>query len=70
MGMAPFVRKEMIERGDELVRFARTVFDEKRLELLRKAADIYRKSTLGQLADMIEREANEWESMGDDIWSK
>lgn len=68
--MAPFVRKEMIERGDELVRFARTVFDEKRLELLRKAADIYRKSTLGQLADMIEREANEWESMGDDIWSK
>lgn len=70
MGMAPFVRKEMMERGDELVRFARTVFDDKRPELLRKAAEIYRKATLGQLADIIEREANEWESMGNDMWSK
>lgn len=70
MGMAPFVRNELIERGDELARFARTVFGEKRVELLRKAADIYKQATLGQLSEAVNKEADEWEAMSNDIWSR
>jgi hypothetical protein len=70
MGMAPFVRKEMIERADELVRFARTVFDGKRAELLRKASNIYKEATLGQMSELTSKEADEWEAMSDDIWRK
>lgn len=65
MGMAPFVRKELVEKGDELVRFARSVFDDKRSGLLRKAAKLYREATLSLLAEITEKEADEW-----DDWRK
>lgn len=64
MGMAPFVRRELIEKADELVRFARTLVDSKRSESLRKAARMYREATLGFLADMVEKEAEDW-----DMWT-
>lgn len=64
MGMAPFVRRELIEKADELVRFARTLFNSKRSETLRKAARMYREATLGFLAEMVEKEADDW-----DIWT-
>lgn len=64
MGMAPFVRRELIDKADELVRFARTIFSSKRSETLRKAARMYRDATLGFLAEMIEKEADDW-----DIWT-
>lgn len=64
MGMAPFVRKEIIEKADELVRFARTIFNEKRSDTLRKAAKMYREATLGVMAEKIEKEADDW-----DIWT-
>lgn len=59
--MAPFVRKEMIERADELVKFARSLFNEKRSETLRKAAKLYRDATLSLMAEKIEKEADDWE---------
>lgn len=64
MGMAPFVRRELIEKADELVRFARTLFNQKRSETLRKAARMYREATLSFLADMLDKEADDW-----DIWA-
>lgn len=64
MGMAPFVRKELIEKADELTRFARTLIDSKRSEGLRKAARMYREATLSFLADLIEKEADDW-----DLWT-
>jgi hypothetical protein len=63
MGMAPFVRRELIEKADELARFARTILDEKRSKTLRKAAKMYREATLSLLAEMVEKEADDW-----DIW--
>lgn len=63
MGMAPFVRRELIEKADELVRFARTLFDSKRSEVLRKASKMYREATMGFLADLIDKEADDW-----DVW--
>ena len=62
MGMAPFVRKELIEKADELVRFARGVFNEKHGELLRKAANLYKEATLSLLAEAIEKEADDWDA--------
>jgi hypothetical protein len=64
MGMAPYVRKELIEKADELVRFARSVFNEKRSETLRKAAKMYKEATLSVMAEIIEKEADDW-----DIWT-
>lgn len=61
MGMAPFVRRELIEKADEVVKFARTLFDSKRSENLRKAAKMYREATLTFLAESIEKEADDWE---------
>lgn len=63
MGMAPFVRKELIEKADELVRFARNVFNEKRSELLRKAAKLYKEATLSLMSEIVEKEADDW-----DVW--
>lgn len=63
MGMAPFVRRELIEKADELTRFARTIFNEKRSETLRKAAAMYKEATLSMLAELIEKEADDW-----DVW--
>lgn len=62
MGMAPFVRRELIEKADELCRFARSIFSPKRSETLRKAAKMYREATLSVLADAIEKEAEEWDN--------
>jgi len=62
MGMAPFVRKELIERADEIVRVARTLLDSRRSENLRKAANIYREATLSVLARKIDNEADRWDA--------
>lgn len=62
MGMAPFVRRELIDRADEIVRLARTLLDSKRSENLRKAASIYREATLSLLAKKLEREADRWDA--------
>jgi hypothetical protein len=62
--MAPFVRLELIKKADEITIFARTLFNSKRTELLRKAAKIYREATLSFLAEIIEKEADDW-----DIWT-
>lgn len=62
MGMAPFVRRELIERADELCRFARTLVDSKRSETLRKAAKMYREATLSFLAELVEKEADDWDA--------
>jgi hypothetical protein len=62
MGMAPFVRKELIERADEIVRVARSLLDSKRSENLRKAANIYREATLSILANKIDKEADRWDA--------
>jgi len=62
MGMAPFVRRELIEKADELCRFARSIFGPKRSETLRKAAKMYRESTLSVLADATEKEAEDWDN--------
>lgn len=64
MGMAPFVRRELIEKADELVKFARSIFNEKRSQTLRKAAKMYKEATLSFLAELIEKEADDW-----DIWT-
>jgi vacuolar-type H+-ATPase subunit E/Vma4 len=61
--MAPFVRREQIEKADEIVRLARTLFDARRSENLRKAARMYREATLSFLAEMLEEEADDW-----DVW--
>jgi len=63
MEMPPFVRLELINKADELVKFARSIFNEKRSETLRKAAKIYKDTTLSLLAENIEKEADDW-----DIW--
>ena len=60
--MAPFVRKELVDKGDELVKFARNVFNEKRSELLRKAAKLYKEATLSLLAENTEKEADDWDT--------
>lgn len=60
--MAPFVRRELIEKADELCRFARSIFNPKRIETLRKAAKMYREATLSVLADATEKEADDWEN--------
>jgi hypothetical protein len=63
MGLAPFVRNELIERADEIVRVARATTDGTRSEMLRKAAKTYREATLGLMAETVENEADDW-----DIW--
>lgn len=63
MGLAPFVRNELIERADEIVRVARATTDGTRSKMLRKAAKTYREATLGLMAKTVEKEADDW-----DIW--
>ena len=60
MGLAPFVRNELIERADEI---ARATTDGTRSKMLRKAAKAYREATLGLMAKAVEKEADDW-----DIW--
>jgi len=61
MGMAPYVRREQIERADELLKFARSIFNEKRPEALRKVSKMYKECDLTLLAEKIEKEAERWE---------
>lgn len=63
MGLAPFVRNELMERADEIARIARATTDGKGSEMLRKAAKLYREATLGLMAETVEKEADDW-----DIW--
>ena len=63
MGLAPFVRNELIERADEIVRVARATTDGTRSKMLRKAAKAYGEATLGLMAKAVEKEADDW-----DIW--
>jgi hypothetical protein len=60
--MAPFVRKELIEKADELVNFARSMLDEKRSKMLRKAAKLYKEATLSFLAEKVSKEADDWDA--------
>lgn len=69
MGMAPFIRNELIERADELVRFARTIFTEKRSEMLRKASKLYKDASMSQMSEIINSEADSWDEMSNDIWA-
>lgn len=62
MGMAPLVRRELIEKADELVKFARAIFNSKRSETLRRAAKMYREATMSTLAKLIEKEADDWDN--------
>lgn len=54
-------RNNLISKADELVDFANKMFNEKRSEMLRKAAEIYRKATLSNYAEIIEKKAKEWD---------
>lgn len=59
--MATLSRMQKIKKADELVEFARKVFNNKRVELLKKAAEIYKEATLSLLAEKIEKEADDWQ---------
>lgn len=61
MGMAPYVRREQIEKADELLKFARSIFNEKRPSALRRASKIYKECNLSLMAEKIEKEAKQWE---------
>lgn len=54
-------RTELIYKADEIYKFAQSIFNEKRIELLKKAADYYRAATLSLLAEKIEKESKDWE---------
>jgi hypothetical protein len=54
-------RTELIYKADEIYKFAQSIFNEKRVELLKKAADYYRAATLSLLAEKIEKESKDWE---------
>jgi len=58
--MTPFVRNEIIEMADDLVNLSKTLFDLKKIEVLRRAAKLYKESTLSIMAEIIEKEANYW----------
>lgn len=55
------VRIKNIEKADQIYVFSHEIFSSKRVELLRKAAKLYRDSSLSFLADEVEKEANIWE---------
>jgi hypothetical protein len=59
--MNPQERIETINKADEIVLFSKKIFSDKRSELLRKAALLYRKATLSILADLLEKEAADWD---------
>jgi hypothetical protein len=59
--MAKQNRIQNINKADELVEFARKVFNNKRVELLKKAAQLYKKANLSLLAEKIEKEADDWQ---------
>lgn len=54
-------RNNLISKADELVDFAHKIFNEKRSEMLRRAAELYKQATLSFYAEIIERQAKEWD---------
>lgn len=65
--MNPKERNEIISRADEILSFAKKIFSDKRSELLRKAANLYREATLGKMAEVLEKEAIDWEENSNHI---
>lgn len=59
--MAKESRMQIISKADGLCEFARKIFNEKRVEMLIKAADLYREATLSLMAEKIEKEAYDWQ---------
>ena len=55
-------RIELIYKADEIYKFSQSIFNEKKVDLLKKAADYYRAATLTLLAEKIEKEAKDWEN--------
>lgn len=64
--MKELSKVQLINKADEICEFARKIYNEKRSELLRKAAGFYKEATLSFLAEKIEKEADEW----DKWWEK
>lgn len=60
--MSELSRMQLIQKADEICEFARKIYNNKRVELLRKAAGFYREATLSLLAEKVEKEASDWES--------
>lgn len=54
-------RLELIYKADEIYKFSQSIFNEKRVDLLKKAAEYYRAATLSLLAEKVEKEAKDWE---------
>lgn len=59
--MPDLSRMQLIQKADEICEFARKIFNNKRVELLRKAAKLYREATLSLMAEKVEKEADDWE---------
>ena len=59
--MSELSRMQMIEKADEICEFARKIFNDKRAELLRKAAKYYKEATLSLMAEKVKKEADDWE---------
>jgi hypothetical protein len=59
--MAKESRMQLISKADELCEFARKIFNEKRVEMLVKAARLYKEATLSLMAEKIEKEASDWQ---------
>jgi hypothetical protein len=59
--MTNLSRMQLIKKADEICEFARKIFNEKRVELLRKAAELYKQATLSLMAEKVEKEADNWE---------
>lgn len=60
--MADSKRLELINKADEIVKFARKIFNDKRVDMLKKAAQLYKEATLSLMAEKLENEAEEWKS--------
>jgi hypothetical protein len=63
--MTELSRMQLIQKADEICEFARKIFNNKRAELLRKAAQFYKEATLSVMAEKVEKEAADWE-----MWEK
>jgi len=59
--MTNLSRMQLIKKADEICEFARKIFNEKRVDLLRKAVELYKQATLGLMAKKVEKEADDWE---------
>jgi hypothetical protein len=55
-------RIELIYKADEIYKFSQSIFNEKRTDLLKKAAEYYKAATLSLLAEKLEKEAKDWEN--------